>query len=122
MMAELNILSPPLKRNETSVGTLNCQSRNLIYLIHCKKCKKQYIGERKRQLNERFREHRRSIQNHDKLVSPIPIFTNFNQPGHSINDILLISLERVQSSRTSIRKAREAHLIDKAMTLEPSRV
>ena len=103
-----------------STAKRNCKSRNLIYLIHCKKCKKQYIGETKRQLNERFGEHRRSIQNHDELIRPTPVSTKFNQPGHSINDILLISLERIHNNGDSVRKAREAHPIDKAMTLEPN--
>ena len=31
----------------------------------------------------------------------------------------LIPLEKIHSSRDSARKARESHLIDKAMTLEP---
>ena len=31
----------------------------------------------------------------------------------------LIPLEKIHSSRDSVRKARESHLIDKAMTLEP---
>ena len=47
--------------------------------------------------------------------------THFNQPGHSINDFLLIpGLERIQSNRDSVRRAREAHLIYKAMTLGPN--
>ena len=97
-MAKLNVLSPPLKKNETSMALeiVNCKSRNLIYLMHCTKCKKQYTEETKRQLNERFRKHRRSIQNHDELICPTPVSTHFSQPGHSINDILLIPLERIQ--------------------------
>ena len=31
----------------------------------------------------------------------------------------LISLDKIQSSRDSVRKARESQLIDKDMTLEP---
>ena len=31
----------------------------------------------------------------------------------------LIPLEKIHSSRDSVREARESHLIDKAMTLEP---
>ena len=31
----------------------------------------------------------------------------------------LIPLEKIHSSRDSVRKARESHLIDKAMTLKP---
>ena len=38
----------------------------------------------------------------------------------SHTDMLLISLEKIHSSRDSVRKARESHLIDKAMTLEPN--
>ena len=98
--------------------TLNCKSKNLIYLIECKKCAKQYIGETKRQRNERFGEHRCSILNHHHLINPTPVSTHFNQPGHSINDIVLIPLELIHNKRDSVRKAREAHLIDKAMTLD----
>ena len=43
------------------IDHLSCKSKNLIYLIQCNKCKFQYIGETKRQLNERFGEHCRSI-------------------------------------------------------------
>ena len=100
-------------------NVLNCKSKNLIYLIECKKCTKQYIGETKRQLHERFGEHRRSIQNHHQLAKPTPVSAHFNQPGHSIDHLLLTPLELIHSKRDSVRKAREAHLINKAMTLEP---
>ena len=85
-----------------------------------KKCKKQYIGETKRQLNHRFGEHRRPILDHHQLDSPSPVSTHFNQPDNSINDFLLILLERIHNNRDFVRKAREAHLIDKA--LEPNGV
>ena len=91
---------------------LNCKSKNLIYLIECKKCTKQYIGETKRQLHERFGEHRRSIQNHHQLIKPTPVSTHFNQPGHSIDHLLLTPLELIHNTRDSVRKAREAHLIN----------
>ena len=98
---------------------LHCKSKNLIYLIECKKCTKQYIGETKRQLHEYFGEHRRSIQNHHQLIKPIPVSTHFNQPGHSIDHLFLTPLELIHNKRDSVRKAREGHLINKAMTLEP---
>ena len=97
---------------------LNCKSKNLIYLIECKKCTKQYIGETKRQLHERFGENRRSIQNHHQLIQLTPVSTHFNQPGHSI-DHPLTPLELIHNTRDSVRKAREALFINKAMTLEP---
>ena len=44
---------------------------------------------------------------------------HFNQADHSIIVVLLIPPELIRSNRDSVRKAREAHLIDKAITLEP---
>ena len=60
-----------------------------------------------------------SSTDHNQLINPTPISEHFNQPGHSINDVLLTPLELIHNNRDSVRKAREAHLIDKAMTLEP---
>ena len=88
-------------------------------LIECKRCHLQYIGETKRQLSERFGEHRRSILNHQQLSTTTPVSLHFNQAGHSINDVRLIPIELIRSKRDSVRKAREAHLINKAKTLHP---
>ena len=53
------------------------------------------------------------------LKDPSPVSEHSNQADHSINEVLLIPLELIRSNRDSVRKARETHLIDKAMTLEP---
>ena len=98
---------------------ISCNSKNLIYLIQCKRYHSQYIGETKRKRNERFGEHRRSILTHHQLLNPTPVSLHINQPGHSINDVQLIPLELIRSKRDSVRKAREAHLINKAKTLHP---
>ena len=122
------LISPRRSKNYTFFNTnesrkitdyISCNSKNLIYLIQCKKCHSQYIGETKRKLNEHFGEHRRSILNHHQLVNPTPVSLHFNQPGHSINDVQLTPLELVRSKRDSVRKAREANLINKAKTLHP---
>ena len=59
------------------------------------------------------------MQNHDELISPISVSTHFDQPGPLINDSSH-PLGTYSNNRDSVRKAREAHLIDKAMTLEPN--
>ena len=107
------------KETREITNYISCHSKNLIYLIQCKKCHCQYIGETKRQLNERFGEHRRSILNDHQLSNPTPVSLHFNQLGHSINDVHIIPLELMRSTRDSVRKAREAHLINKAKTLHP---
>ena len=96
-----------------------CHSKNLIYLIECKRCHLQYIGETKRQFSERFGEHRRSILNHKQLSTTTPVSLHVNQAGHSINDVRLIPIELIHNKRDSVRKAREAPLINKAKTLHP---
>ena len=40
---------------------LNCNSKNLIYLVHCKECDKQYIGQTGRSLRLRTNNHRADI-------------------------------------------------------------
>ena len=44
---------------------------------------------------------------------------HFHSDNHSPNDIELIPLELIQSSRDELRKAREAYLIERGQTLEP---
>ena len=56
-------------------------------------------GETKRQLSERFGEHRRSILNRQyQLSDPTPVSSHFNQAGHSFNDFILIPLELIRSN------------------------
>ena len=99
--------------------SISCHSKNLIYLIECKRCHLQYIGETKSQLSERFGEHRRSILNHQQLSTTTPVSLHFNQAGHAINNVHHIPIELIRRKRDSVRKPREAHLINKAKTLHP---
>ena len=39
--------------------------------------------------------------------------------NHNATDMQFVSLELVKSNRDSVRKAREAYLIEKGQTLEP---
>ena len=44
---------------------LNCKSRNVVYLLTCKQCLVQYVGETKQPFNIRNNAHRRSTKNTD---------------------------------------------------------
>ena len=57
--------------------------------------------------------------NHQHLSTSTPVSLHFNQAGHSINDVHLFPIELIRIKRGSVRKAREAHLINKAKTLHP---
>ena len=77
-------------------------------MIQCKTCKKQYIGETKRTLHERFKEHRQVTNNslHANATAAVP--SHLNQP-----------LELQPTLSMSRPKAREAFLIDRGKTLSP---
>ena len=60
-----------------------CKSNNLIYLITCKKCLAQYVGETQRPLHMRMYEHLYSIRS--KKDTPVGI--HFNRTGHSTSDV-----------------------------------
>ena len=81
--------------------------------------KLQYIGETKRRLKDRFNEHRRTIDNPNTKSKPTTAAEHFLSSNHTANDMQLIPIEKIFSNRDSIRKAREAFLIQKGRTLDP---
>ena len=54
------------KRSIKITDHFTCTSANVIYCITCTYCNKLYIGERGRQLGDRFREHLRDVERNDK--------------------------------------------------------
>ena len=98
---------------------IDCNSKNLIYMIHGLRYNKQYIGETKRRLTDRFNEHRRLVDRPTPSSRPTAVSDHFLSDPHSPNDIELVPLELIHSSRDALRKAREAYLIERGQTLEP---
>ena len=103
----------PIKYN------LTCDTKRLIYMIQCNRCNLQYIGETKRHLKNRFNEHRRTIDNPNTKYKPATAAEHFLSSNHTAKDMQLIPIEKIFSNRDSIRKAREAFLIQKGRTLDP---
>ena len=87
-------------------------------MIHCLRCNKQYIGETKRRLKDCFNEHRLPVDRPTPSSRPTAVSDYFLSDNHSPNDIELIPLELIHSSRDALRKAREAYLIERGQTLE----
>ena len=57
------------KRSIKITDHFTCTSANVIYCIACTLCKKLYIGEKGRRLDDRFREHLRDVEKDDKNAS-----------------------------------------------------
>ena len=73
-----------------------CNSNNLIYCITCKRCGKQYVGQTKNSLKERFKSHFYQIAYDPKKTE---VSRHFNQKNHSrLDDVQIHILEFVHSN------------------------
>ena len=81
---------------------LTCVSTFVIYCISCQKCGKQYIGETKRALYIRVREHLGYINKNIEATGQ-----HFNLPGHSKSDLRVQIIEAVFPKEKSMLQIRE---------------
>ena len=88
-------------------------------MVQCNRCHKQYIGETKRRLKDRFNKHRRTVDKQKNILKPTAVSEHFLSNDHTATDMQLIPLELVKSNRDGVRKAREAYFIERGQTLEP---
>lgn len=84
-------------------NNLNCNSKNIIYVITCAKCGLQYVGETGRLAKDRLTDHRSAIRTHKET----PIGIHFNLPGHKITDLIFTPIETLDSNDTQNRRERE---------------
>ena len=66
---------------------LNCNSRNVIYLITCSKCKIQYVGSTTTAFRTRFNNHKSRVNAHVNLSSENNkkedvLYQHFHSQGH----------------------------------------
>ena len=76
-------------------GHITCTTSNIIYLISCRICGIQYVGETKNSIKKRFYGHRSTVKN-QKLDTPMG--QHFNLPNHSISDMILRALRRLPTA------------------------
>lgn len=99
--------------------SFTCTSTNLIYLITCTECKKQYVGLTTKQLNTRFNHHRTNIINRKRTH----ISTHFNFLGHSLQHLTVQPIDTISStSTTPLQDLRnlESFWISRLRTLQPA--
>ena len=84
---------------------MSCITENLIYLITCRKCHVQYVGETGRRLRDRLNNHKSTIKRKENT----PISIHFNSPNHSILDLEIVGIEKIanQLNSINIRKTKE---------------
>ena len=82
-------------------GSVDCSTSNIIYLLGCKKCPQQYIGETERSLKERFLEHKGYVNTNNQSKST---GAHFNSKGHSVSDMNVKVIVKVYSQDIQLRK------------------
>jgi hypothetical protein len=96
--------------------TIDCQTENVIYLIECRKCTAQYVGETKNTINYRLIRHRAS----HKAKKEEPVAPHFNSHDHNIRDLTITGIEKIQNQRDSTRAKRESFWIETLNTITPN--
>lgn len=106
-------------RQFTLKNSFTCKSTNIIYLITCKKCNKQYVGETGRSLAQRITDHISYI----KLHKDNPTGLHFNLPEHQITHLSIQPIEQISATSLTaltIRRNREILWQRLLHTLHPS--
>ena len=95
----------------------NCSTTNAIYEIHCEKCAKRvYVGETKRTIAERIKEHLADVRHKRERTVPL----HFNSQDHDITDHNLIIIEKCRENSKFYREARGLHWTETFNTVTPS--
>ena len=94
-------ISKTTGRKFYTMVNVNCQSSNLIYLITCKHCSVQYVGQTKNRLLTRFQGHHFDIQNQNDTTVSRHYNKCPSQPARF--DGLEISVLRFMRSRADSR-------------------
>ena len=94
------------KNNWEIHGNLNCETKNLVYLIECNKetCKLRYVGETEKSLKERLSNHTQKIKT---IIPTTATGEHFNEPGHDLSNMTITIIEKIKNQDLNYRRERE---------------
>lgn len=98
---------------------LSCDSKNLIYLVSCNKCKLQYVGSTKTSFKVRFRNHKSTMKNNRRTCE---VAVHFNEAPHTFSDFSFTCIEAITCVDHNIDQVlinREAYWTAQLFTLNP---
>ena len=118
----LHWMGDPINPNTTN-RRRSQELTNLIYIINCKKCGHQYIGETKRPFRNRMYEHHSSVQKFSTDKST-PVSRHFSQKDHSVKHMEFSILhwmgDPINPNTTNRRRSQELYYIWAFPTLHPA--
>ena len=99
--------------------SFSCTSTNLVYVITCTKCTKQYVGLTTKKLSTRINHHRTNIFSNKAIY----VSKHFNLPDHSVDNLSVQAIDCVQTNDPnpmSNLKKLESYWIRTLQTVQPS--
>ncbi|XP_038062839.1 uncharacterized protein LOC119733315 [Patiria miniata] len=101
----------------STIGNITCGTSNVIYLISCRVCGIQYVGQTKSALDRCFIGHRAMV-NQKQLQDPVG--DHFKLPKHSISDMMLQGIESLGCCEDlSFRLSRKKEWMKRLRTVTP---
>ena len=97
-------------------ATADCCTKNVVYVIKCKKCATQYVGETENALRVRLTAHRLDI-NHQGTDRPVVI--HLCQPDLSIHDLTIMVVKKIHKNDANYRQWKESHWMQMLCSLTP---
>ena len=97
---------------------VNCKTANVVYLLDCRVCGSQYVGESVQPFNKRMHGHR---SDHTKKTL-LPVSQHLMSPGHSLDDVgrsKIYITDHNPSWKENQRQKRESFWIRELQTLHP---
>ena len=70
-----------------------CTSSDEIYLITCKKCNIQYVGQSQQKCSQRMNKHKFVMKQFPDINTTVP--EHFNSPGYSIKSFSFMPIDKV---------------------------
>ncbi len=107
-------------RRTYSSPPYTCNTRNVIYLITCSLCNKQYVGETHRSFKERMKEHEGYVKN--KRFSEIT-GVHYNQRGHRLGHMnfeVIYCLWKKPEPQDPVRIQKEIRWMEQLKTFKPT--
>jgi len=97
---------------------LSCKSKNIIYLISCKKCRVQYVGSTRNEFKVRFRNHKSAMLT-KKTTCEVAI--HFNSAPHKLSDFSFMCIESIHNLENIEQNLlnREAYWCTQLFTYQP---
>ena len=95
---------------------LNCTSENVIYLITCKKCNAQYVGQTHQKVSKRMNSHRFDILHYPESITNVSV--HFNENSHSVDNFSFTPIDKVENEWPCLLK--ETYWMHRLKTLSPN--